>query len=421
MSMRALIAWLERALWLVLCATLLWQTRVIVWTTGGLRFVEWKSFALYATDIVAVVLVGLALLGGWRPWRHVHARAWLLLGWISLTVAWSQSWILSVVTCVRLIEIGLLALYLRDRVLAYGLGHASGIALCVGALGQAVLAITQYTLGQDVGLRLIGETILDPEMKGVAVFLDHGERVLRAYGSLPHPNVLAFALVCALGILVWHWSQHRGQGLVTWVHASATALLTLGIWVTFSRAYILVLLVVVGVGLAIYRAKSVVRLWAGTILVVSLAFCVIQSDRVYARMVLGSSEEAVTLRITYAHDALTSGNRGINWLGVGAGAYVPWLEAAHPGYPWYWYQPTHSIFLLWYAEVGLIGLAFIGWLLMSMRARSLSVTPETMLAIALCVSVLGAAVFVDHFLWTLQQGRLILALGVGAILSPPRS
>jgi hypothetical protein len=65
--------------------------------------------------------------------------------------------------------------------------------------------------------------------------------------------------------------------------------------------------------------------------------------------------------------------------------------------------------------VGLIGVALIGWLLMIIRVRSQSVTPETVLAVALCVSVLGAAVLVDHFLWTLQQGRLLLAMGIGVI------
>lgn len=417
MSIRSLMAWLERALWLVLCATLLWQTRIIVWTTGGLRFVEWKSIALYATDVLVVAVVTLALMSGWRPWRHIHTRVLLAVGWVFFTIAWSQSWTLSLMACVRLVEVVLIALYVRDRVVARGMTHVSGIAFCVGALGQAVLAITQYVLGQDIGLRLIGETLLDPEMKGVAVFLDHGERILRAYGSLPHPNVLAFALSCALGVVLWHWSQHRQRGLATWIHLSATTLLTLGVWVTFSRAYILVLLVVVGVGLIVYRGMRVVRLWAGTILVVSLGFCAVQSDRVHARMALEGNEDAVTLRVSYAQDALTSGSRGVNWIGVGAGAYVPWLEYARPGYPWYWYQPTHSIVLLWYAELGLIGMALIAWLVVPLLRVKLSLIPEEMLVVALCISALGAALLADHFVWTLQQGRLLLAMGIGTALS----
>jgi CBS domain containing-hemolysin-like protein len=146
---------------------------------------------------------------------------------------------------------------------------------------------------------------------------------------------------------------------------------------------------------------------------VSLGFCFVQFNHVYTRMALGSSEEAVTLRVVYAHDALLSGSRGINMLGVGAGAYVPWLERAHPGYPWYWYQPTHSIPLLLYTELGLVGVAVVVWVIATLVPRRVTLGVETQVAVVVICASIGVAMLADHFLWTLQQGRLLIAICLG--------
>ena len=127
----------------------------------------------------------------------------------------------------------------------------TAVAFIVGALLQAALGIAQFAVQHDVGLRWLGEPVLRTDMRGVAVFYDiHHAKILRAYGTFPHPNVLAAYLMTALWVTAWMWARHMGTVLRrVWVWPAATALLT--VTVTFvSAETVFVLSVPGGVRLA---------------------------------------------------------------------------------------------------------------------------------------------------------------------------
>jgi len=64
-------------------------------------------------------------------------------------------------------------------------------------LCQSFIAISQYVQQKSLGLKFLAESPLNPEIAGVAKIVVEGTKMIRAYGTFPHPNVLAvFMFVC---------------------------------------------------------------------------------------------------------------------------------------------------------------------------------------------------------------------------------
>ena len=60
---------------------------------------------------------------------------------------------------------------------------------------QSTIALGQFIAQRHLGLALLGEPALDPQLAGVSVVMRGAERWLRAYGLTNHPNILAGTLV----------------------------------------------------------------------------------------------------------------------------------------------------------------------------------------------------------------------------------
>lgn len=447
----SLFAILERWVWYLFVATAAWQTRLILWQADT-RFIEWRAASLYASDVLMVALFVLAVVGakGWFV-RRMDAADWLLGFFVAvavLSLAHADQLTVGIYQLLRLAQGILLYLYLRHWAWNRFDADRTTVAFVVGALLQASLGITQYVLQHDAGLRWLGESVLRTDMRGVAVFYDtHYLKILRAYGTFPHPNVLAAYLMTTLWIVGWLWLCHGDSNspairyslftiLPRLVWPATTALLLWGLYLTFSRTVIVVWLaasIAVALILIVRRIsgrwpniKTVRRRafsMAVTVLAVSVCFVVFLWPTVVARMTISVSDEAVRLRIKYNDDAITSGaglSWRINWTGVGIGNFTTWLSRYDTSMPSFMYQPAHNIYLMVYSETGLLGLLFwLAWLGLIIRTTwrahaSQPVVRAGVLALLGSVLVIG---LLDHFYWTLQQGRLLwwsaLALAAG--------
>ncbi len=438
-----LLAALERWLWYIFLATVGWQTRLVLWRADW-QFSEWRSLALWGTDVLLVALLALGVLQGWRI-RRLTRTDWLLVALIGVAalsalgaplpaMAWYQ--------VARLVEFILFFFYLRSWAFARVEPRASVLAFVVGSLGEAALAFAQSLVQHDIGMRWAGETLLRTNMHGVAVFfINAHDKFLRAYGTLPHPNVLAVQLMLALWGLLWLYVTHqrprqRGGVIHALVWAFSGSLLLWALYATYSRTMLVgwaaATAVVMGAifwprisgrwrNVAIIRAQ----LWRALVLavVVSLAFLALNFPQVRARMTIGSADESVQLRLDYARDSLGSGTHQflrINWLGVGIGNFTTWLAHTQPTLPAYQLQPAHNLFLLIYTECGIFAvLLFVLWLVLILRESWHAHADQPLLRIGI-VAMVSALIFVaffDHFFWTLQQGRILwwmmLAVAVG--------
>ncbi|MEK9208982.1 MAG: O-antigen ligase family protein, partial [Patescibacteria group bacterium] len=267
-----------------------------------------------------------------------------------------------------------------------------------------------------------------------------------AYGTFPHPNVLAAFLMMALWVVGWLWMRHGGNIInqksniknLELVWPATTALLLWGLYLTFSRTVIAVWLaasIAIALVLVIRRIsgrwpniKTIRRRalpMAITVFAVSACFAVFMWPTVVARMTISSSDEAVTLRIKYNDDAVASGVGQlwrINWTGVGIGNFTTWLARYDTSMPSFMYQPAHNIYLMIYSETGFISLLlWFAWLALIIRTALLAHSSQPVVRVGVLV-LLSAVLMIgllDHFYWTLQQGRILwwsaLALAAGRV------
>ncbi|MEX2090515.1 MAG: O-antigen ligase family protein [Candidatus Paceibacterota bacterium] len=332
----------------------------------------------------------------------------------------------------KLIEFTLFYFYLKSYAV-YKFGFSNILMVIIfGGLFQAVVAVSQFLTQSDIGLRFLGESILGKDMAGIASFYNlHGEKVIRAYGTTPHPNIAAAYLFLAIfacyarlpaGRQVWFYKKVRYEYLF-W---TGYALLLFGLFFTFARVAVFLLganFVIRG-SLLWFRFKKV--FWRGKPLkvvwvtgLVILAFAVLYWPEALSRVRISGDEEAVQLRIFYGKETLKA---GINWLGVGSGNFLNWLMAEDPNLPRHLYQPVHNIYLLIYSETGILGLfsffLFLVFLVREFIQRTKLERFHHYSVLLVFSSFLFMGLF-DHFLWTLQQGRFLFWLVLAMVAVDP--
>jgi hypothetical protein len=76
-----------------------------------------------------------------------------------------------------------------------------GIIILLGVL-QSIVAIGQFLIQESLGIRFLRESIISPQMDGVAKIILDGEKYVRAYGFAPHPNILGGFLLFSI-VITW--------------------------------------------------------------------------------------------------------------------------------------------------------------------------------------------------------------------------
>ena len=402
----------ERWLWLAFLFLLPFQSRIILWQSDWI-FIEWHAISLFVWDIALISLFAVAFWRGWRPFDGAKInRALITLGALSLcSVAWAINVPIALYATIRLVEGILLFWYVR-RVIHENMLAPSIIAFSVAMIFQAMLGIGQFFVHHDFRLWILGEPSISPTMHGVAVFFSlTGERVMRAYGTFPHPNIFAAFLTASLWGIAWLW-RHTSSLRMRIMWLCTAMVLGVALATTFSRTIVAVLIAAITVLMVnVWRRQSYMK-YVFSVIVAMLIFASIVWPATIARLKISGGDEAVAMRVEYAKDALYSGNGffgKINLFGVGAGNFTYWLADAVPNMPRYWYQPAHNIFLMAYSEIGLIGLLiFIGFLVLQFRTNA-SIEIK---ALALIFVIVGLT---DHFFWTLAQGQMLWWIVLGLL------
>ena len=335
---------------------------------------------------------------------------------------------LSVWGVVKLVEFVIFYFYIKN----YAMGRfgfiPSLVAIIAGALLQSVVAIAQFFMQSEIGLRILGESFLGKDMNGIASFYNlAGEKVIRAYGTTPHPNVLAAYLFLAvfafyfsyLYFHIYHESKLKHLKINFFLLGSYPLML-LALFFTFARVAVFLwfvgfavrALIIIGSGKfrkifgSPVNKDKLIRILVITFVVIVL-FGIIFWPEAMSRIKISGNEEAVQLRVFYNKESLET---GINWFGVGSGNFVNWLMVKETNLPRYLYQPVHNIYLLVYSETGILGLAaFLLFLVLLikdfiLRTRMQKLYHFSFLLVVLSILFMG---LFDHFLLTLQQGRFI--------------
>lgn len=427
---------IEKYLFYIFLFSIPLQTRKILWYSGW-RFNEWQSVSIYATDVLLIILLFFWALN-FKKFKLVRSDYFLIVFWAvsGISILNSFSYSISLFQWSKLLEFSVFYFYLSRYAFArFGLVN-SFFAIMAGGIFQAVVAIIQSVKQSSLGLRYLGESIINLNLSGVASFYTStGEKIIRAYGTTPHPNVLAVCLFFAMFgfyfiYLYYRLHSKHSPFFDTWGKAilGFYGVLLFAFFTTFSRVIVFIWFVSFCARSIAIRAVKHYRITFGTkdgrrrimaILWMSLAVIVLFSllyfNEIISRSNISADDQSVTLRAFYTDQVLKS---DFNWLGVGTGNFVGWLIEKEPFLLQYAYQPVHNIYLLIYSENGILGLSVFLLFLIFLVKDFISKTRLRRsydLSMLIFFSSLIFIGFFDHFFWTLQQGRLVFWSSLGLL------
>jgi O-antigen ligase len=387
----------------------------------GSDFSYYLAIMLYFTDIVLI-----AVLGVWyiitRPrftgTFYKYSIILLILAIFSLFHV--ERLDLGLYSLLKWLELFLLVGFIKTQINTKEHIRTSLSILFASAVFQGFIAILQFVKQGSVGISFLGEYIAEIGTPGMANVSIYGEKLVRAHGTFPHPNILAGFLI--FGLLIGFYYVSR-ETIVTKLYVSCgTIVLILGIFFTFTRtAWFLAILA--GLGYLVYYLWLKRYSPAITIVIIGIVSCgtigLFFGDYLKTRSsALTSSSDSVILRQTYSEHAFELiKNKPL--LGVGVGNYIPALQDLAHLQSWQ-YQPAHNIFLVIAVEMGIVGL--IVFLLMIIPAGIRFMwNLNNPLALVLFVSFLFFLFLggFDHYLVTIQQGRLMFFTLIGLMLAYP--
>jgi hypothetical protein len=288
------------------------------------------------------------------------------------------------------------------------------IALAGGIILESFLALGQYWNHGSLGgiWYLLGERTFSSDTPGIANANVNGTLVLRPYGTLPHPNVLAGYLLTGNLFLfaVKNKLSPRLTRLVTLIFAlSSIALIS-----TLSRAPIIIGGILV-LYLAIraflsnstdvqHRIKNRFISYGTLVNILLVGVMMLFFPPLAGRFISTSlGEEAFVQREILVRAALEM-LASHPFLGTGLHTFITalptYLQSAGPVML---LQPVHNAILLLTAETGLIGQLCIVYFI----SRTLLELKKKSFYHALPLLVLLLLSMTDHYFITLQQGQML--------------
>lgn len=438
------------------------RRKFLVSFIGG--FDEYATIFLYVSDFLLILCLLFSLKDIWRFIVSQSKELWfrclmVFLASALISVSLTGIYFLTFVSFLRLVLLVVFALGVAQ---AIRLGHlrVRGIfcALIILGIFEALLGFSQFVAQSSVGLKFLGEPNLPgfvmspgvtPQPAGIAKIDLEGGKLIRAYGTFPHPNILAAFLLLALAALfyfwisnVFAWREYFRSGFSNrcrkdfWHYALLEIALGIGIFIvslgllfSFSRAAWLIAMALVVVFSLFGFLRNGARRQAVKLFFLCIAVGYMLSAYfnvlVFPRAHISLGEPAVSYRLRY--DELGFSLITNHPLGVGIGNQVVYSVRNSIynkfGMPerWAW-QPIHNIYLLMASEIGIVGaIAFVFFLVALLISnlkfiilnQNLKLEILTLWAMLITLLLFG---LVDHFLWTLQPGSLMLWLAIGMML-----
>ncbi|HBK34243.1 TPA: hypothetical protein DEP34_03775 [Candidatus Uhrbacteria bacterium] len=395
-----------------------WQTRWI-FSEGLLNGEHWEygTFSLYAVEVIILVAI---FLRGHLVWFSglwkVQRRIILFFGACFLSLSFARFFDGALYHLLHLcFAYALFSLVVDTRVQTKMLLFS----FFAGLVTPSFLAWFQVLMGNSPASTFFGLAFQDVSILGTSVIAMGGDRLLRAYGSFPHPNIFGGYFVVAIIFLMWlGW---RGKKEI-WL--SAIAILFGSVFVlTFSRSAWLALVVgLIFIVMAAWRFHTRPPPHFQTI----AFFCVIGmlaagsifSQAIFTRFDTSERLEALSLSERV--------NGYEQWgevflknfvIGVGPGGYTAVLSVLFPGQSAWAYQPVHNVFLLMLSEIGLLGFLVFVWWGMTVGKVIVSVFQKSQgfFGIGFCI-VIGVLALFDHYLWSLWPGLALSAFTIGMTL-----
>lgn len=446
------------AFFYILIIILTFQTKFIYLTENSEfkgNFVFYNTYFLMISDIVIFLLIGIWLFSiifqGYRKIAnfglfYLLLAAFLAISTISVYVSYET---VKIFGLIKLFLLFLLFSFIINNVNVKRMFHVAIWLNLAVSIFQAFLGLFQYFKQSSLGLKILGEEFLKPYL-GVAKFkilygyrwiidkifnINHDSLIMRPYGTFSHPNVFGAFMVfsCLLSYYLFLVSHETRKRVIV---SFAIIFQILAVFLSFSRvailAWILGTLIWFGY-LFVMKLKTnndfYKKVWEkirplGIIVFASAIVSVIlfypqYLERSGAVSYGTSNREAVSDRVLYQKISLEMIKKH-PIAGVGFLNFVNTMENYSPtGLKDFQRQPVHNIYLLIAAELGLPGIFVFLSFLAAIFYRVCKSKPFNFLTLVF-FSIFTAFIFIgffDHYLYTIQQGRLAFFLTAGLLVA----
>lgn len=411
----------------------LWYFRPLTNISYPRVYFTYDNAVFYLSDALALIAVlAWALASGFHPSEasipppnknNFSPRKWLgsITPWLfalcllaTLSIFWSKDWRVSLYTSLHLwLGFGLYA-SLRDRPGAWKIVTAG---FCVALGLQAITGLFEFAVQSTrllAPMKIIWPGVLDPSTPGASVVqLADGTRWLRAYGTLPHPNILGtFVVVLLAGPAAYILAGRKPQAWAILLFSAGTALLFLsfsrGAWVGVIASGLVTLLKFRRI--ALKRLLMLGMSGAVSCLAVALPLQALFFTRLSGSASVPTEAFSIKGRAWLAEQAIAVIQQH-PLLGIGVGSFV--INLSQHASIGYIIEPAHNLSLLVFSELGITGAIILAGLgITILKATWQACDPRAILASAALIGLCATSLF-DHSLWTLAPGRIFLLLVLG--------
>lgn len=415
---------------------------------------EYEALFLYLSDVALCAFLLGIIFTSHKESHQIHEKSFRLLFaplYIFLVAAFISTYIapsytLAMYGFMRLLLLVAFSVSIAIIMKEEGVFRKTLIILGIIAVIQAGIGIYQFTTQGDAGLGILGEPQLLSHTGSASTITVDGGRILRAYGTFPHPNIfgafLLLGLVCLSCLYVGHdtwlyrWNARASlsrnfKRFISSPHFFIRLLVAAGMFIIFlalamtlsrsawiaAAASLIAFMVIAalrGYPRASLRLLALVLMSSGVVLYILYPI-------VAPRAQIAAGQPAVDYRVSYNGIGFNLISK--NTYGTGLGNQVLYsvksgvFQNAGMTKVWEW-EPIHNLYLLIGAEIGVGGLlSFLVFLaIVIWHAFKHSASLSEVAVISLLIGFMVLALF-DHYLWTIQPGRLMLWLTIGLALS----
>ena len=309
----------------------------------------------------------------------IYSLLFSFIFWSFFSSFWAKNSQIGLYQSLKLIESILLLIFVIHRINTVKILFFTVVCLVSTGFTQAVIGIWQYFIQHSIGFKWLGESILNPDLAGVAKIVVNGEKIIRIYGTFPHPNVLAgflfLSIICSFWLLFLIKTNYFRNFLFNeikkkWLFLAIFVVIYVQIFafiLTFSRIAWTGMVLLSVFSLLIFHKNVSRETFANfrfnkpkiALLFIILFFILYSLFFIYpqisGRIALDIKEQAFSDRLLFNNIAFSMIKENF-FQGVGIGNFTLNMADFSPVKLEFWqYQPVHNIYLLIFSELGIIG------------------------------------------------------------------
>lgn len=359
---------------------------------SGVR-VDYLAPTIYLTDIIAcaIAIINIKHIYNFFKSKKILILIFLLL----INILTSLSRPIAIYSFIKIIEFLIIFIVFKKiKISAKSILYA----FFIGALTTLFLSILQFVNKHSIQsiFYFLGERYFTFSTPGIAKATINSIAFLRPYASFSHPNSLSGFYLLIYTLILTHPMFKKSSLIKTLLLFVSTIL----VFLSFSKIAIFTFLIINLIYILKTNKENFCKLCKYSkiiiFLVLSMVFVRAKTDplTIQKRLeLISNSWNIIRENIVF---------------GTGIGNYIIAQKGFFSKYYVFFNQPVHNIFLLFFAEVGVVFGLFIILLFFKILKKLVFKYPF----IISCIALTG---FFDHYWFTLQQNILLFAVVLGLL------